>query len=160
MSKKLVIVGFAVLIWFPALVADSGKSPCGHADMPKDVRQTGAVCVSVCGPGFAYNGCASSEAQVATTPSEQTPAAAPTIDFLSIRIYGNNTSVGELAAAIERTTGWTTGVQPDLRSEKLRPAKKRLSGTKGRSLRFRLQQGGKLLVSIDDEQTQLRILSL
>lgn len=160
MHKTLVVSTLAFAIGSAALAGGSIKSPCGDAALAKNTDNNGAVCVSVCSSGFSYNGCATAQATATPTPSEESPDPAPAIEYLSIRIYGDNLSVAELAAALERATGWTTDVPAGLRPEEIRPAKKRLSGSKSRSLRFRLKQGGKVLVSIDDEQKTLTVFRL
>jgi hypothetical protein len=160
MRQILAVSTFLVLMGSAAVADTSIDSPCGHAAGPDIAGDTSVVCVSVCGYEFAYNGCTASQGPPTPTASEDAPGPARGVEFLSIRIYGDELSVAELAGALEHATGWTTEVPPALASKKLRPARRQLSESKSRTVRFRLQEGGKLLLNVDNEQKKLAIVRL
>jgi len=152
--QNFVAIAIALLMTSTALAGESIKSPCGYAAAPSESSET--ICVSVCSSNFAYNGCETSPAVAAPQEPAQ---AAPSLEFLSVRIYGKSSSVADLAMALERATGWSVEVPEAIVSETLRPSKKRLKGD-SKSIRVRLQDGGSVLVNVDADSKHLRILSL
>jgi len=152
--KNYVVIALALLMTSVSFAGESIKSPCGYAAVPSESSE--AVCVSVCSTDFAYNGCETSSAVAAT---QEPVDAAPSLDYLSVRIYGGSRSVADLARALEKATGWSIEVPEGIASEELRSSKKRLKGG-SKSLRVRLQDGGAVIVNVDDDKRQLRILSL
>ncbi len=157
------ILAVSILVFVMGSAAFAGtifESPCGHVVAPESTNSVGVVCVSICSSGFAYNACTASQSPNIPTPPGDTPSPVPDVEFLSIRIYGDELTVAELSAALEHATGWPTEVPPDLRSETIRPDKKQRSKSSSRSLRFRLQHGGKLLVNIDNARKKLELVRL
>ena len=160
MHRILVISILVFVMGSAAFAGTSIESPCGHIVAPESTDNTGVVCVSICSSGFAYNACTTSQLPNVPTPPGDKPSPVPGVEFLSIRVYGDEVTVAELSSALEHATGWTTEVPPELMSETIRPDKKQRTKSSSRSLRFRLQQGGKLLVNIDNVQKKLEIVRL